>query len=161
LSTTLCSAHIVALTTAQAGALTTAQVAALMLDAFPFQKHGTLEAKVRTLSEDAFRRDNMTPGQGTAACYLSRIAFGKSTLKKMAPHARLLNTIWRESITKLPTDMGRPIAAMNASVAALKPGSNSSFCSNTFRKKLPMSGCGLDVNTSVSAGAAPMKSITA
>ena len=29
----------------------------LKLDAFPFQRHGTLEGSVRTISEDAFRRD--------------------------------------------------------------------------------------------------------
>ncbi|MES2741347.1 MAG: HlyD family type I secretion periplasmic adaptor subunit [Pseudomonadota bacterium] len=62
----------------------------LKLDAFPFQAHGALEAKVRTISEDAFRRDAAQAGQGTDAYYLSRIGFGKARLKKMSEHARLL-----------------------------------------------------------------------
>lgn len=62
----------------------------IKLDAFPFQKHGTLEAKVRTLSEDAFKRENALPGQGTDAYYVSRIDLGKAALKNMEPHARLL-----------------------------------------------------------------------
>lgn len=62
----------------------------IKLDAFPFQKHGTLEAKVRTLSEDAFKRENAVPGQGTDAYYVSRIDLGKGALKNMEPHARLL-----------------------------------------------------------------------
>ena len=59
------------------------------LDAFPFQRHGALEAKVRTISEDAFRRD-AAQGQGIDAFYLSRIALGSSRLKHMSVHARLL-----------------------------------------------------------------------
>jgi hemolysin D len=62
----------------------------IKLDAFPFQKHGTLDAKVRTLSEDAFKRENAVPGQGTDAYYVSRIDLGKGALKNMEPHARLL-----------------------------------------------------------------------
>jgi HlyD family secretion protein len=60
------------------------------LDAFPFQKHGTLDARVRTLSEDAFKRDTPNPGTGTDAYYVSRVDLGKSQLKNMDPHARLL-----------------------------------------------------------------------
>jgi HlyD family secretion protein len=60
------------------------------LDAFPFQKHGTLEAKVRTLSEDAFKRDTTNAASGTDAYYVSRIDLGASRLKNMDPHARLL-----------------------------------------------------------------------
>ncbi|MEC5163424.1 MULTISPECIES: HlyD family type I secretion periplasmic adaptor subunit [unclassified Janthinobacterium] len=62
----------------------------LKLDAFPFQKHGALDATVRTISEDAFRRDAANPGQGTDAYYQSRISFGQARLRKMAPQARLL-----------------------------------------------------------------------
>lgn len=61
----------------------------LKLDAFPYQEHGALDATVRTISEDAFRRESNT-GQGLDAYYLSRIAFGKARLKKMNEHARLL-----------------------------------------------------------------------
>ena len=62
----------------------------IKLDAFPFQKHGTLEAKVRTLSEDAFKRDTTNMATGTDAYYVSRIDLGASRLKNMDPHARLL-----------------------------------------------------------------------
>ena len=62
----------------------------IKLDAFPFQKHGTLDAKVRTLSEDAFRRDATNMETGTDAYYVSRIDLGASRLKNMDPHARLL-----------------------------------------------------------------------
>jgi HlyD family secretion protein len=62
----------------------------IKLDAFPFQKHGTLEAKVRTLSEDAFKRDTTNMATGTDAYYVSRIDLGASKLKNMDPHARLL-----------------------------------------------------------------------
>jgi HlyD family secretion protein len=62
----------------------------IKLDAFPFQKHGTLEAKVRTLSEDAFKRDTANMETGTDAYYVSRIDLGASRLKNMDPHARLL-----------------------------------------------------------------------
>jgi HlyD family secretion protein len=65
-------------------------VAHIKLDAFPFQKHGTLEAKVRTLSEDAFKRETPNPQTGTDAYYVSRIDLGNSQLKNMDPHARLL-----------------------------------------------------------------------
>jgi hemolysin D len=65
-------------------------VAHLKLDAFPFQKHGTLEAKVRTVSEDAFKRDTPSAETGTDAYYLSRIDLGKTPLNNMDPHARLL-----------------------------------------------------------------------
>jgi hemolysin D len=72
------------------GHVKTGDVAHVKLDAFPFQKHGTLEAKVRTLSEDAFKRDTPNPDTGTSAYYISRLDLGKDTLKNMDPHARLL-----------------------------------------------------------------------
>ena len=65
-------------------------VAHIKLDAFPFQKHGTLEAKVRTLSEDAFKRETTNADSGTDAYYVSRIDLGSAKLKNMDPHARLL-----------------------------------------------------------------------
>jgi HlyD family secretion protein len=59
------------------------------VDAFPYQKHGTLDAKVRTISEDAFRKD--TSGNPVAsAFYLSRIALASSTLTNMKEGSRLL-----------------------------------------------------------------------
>ena len=60
----------------------------LKLDAFPFQKHGALEAKIRTISEDAFRRDS-AGGQGLDAYYVTRVSFGNAQLKRMN-HSRML-----------------------------------------------------------------------
>lgn len=63
----------------------------LKLDAYPSQRHGTIDAKVRTISEDAFRRDSASPpGAGLDAYYLSRIAMGDARLRNMAEKARLL-----------------------------------------------------------------------
>jgi HlyD family secretion protein len=59
------------------------------LDAFPFQKHGTLDARVITISGDAFRRDATQAG-GSQSYYLSRLQLGKSTLKNLAESSRLL-----------------------------------------------------------------------
>ena len=64
-------------------------LAHVKIDAFPFQRHGALEAKVRTISEDAFRRES-AQGQGLDAYYLSRVGLGQARLKKMSPQARLL-----------------------------------------------------------------------
>lgn len=61
----------------------------LKLDAFPFQKHGVLEARVRTISGDAFRRDPSGRG-GADAYYLSRITLTGTQLKNMLDSARLL-----------------------------------------------------------------------
>ena len=62
----------------------------LKLDAFPFQKHGGLRGKVRTLSEDAFKRDGGAMGQGLDAYYLSRISLGSEALRNMSDKMRLL-----------------------------------------------------------------------
>lgn len=59
------------------------------LDAFPFQRHGDLAANVRTISEDAFRRE-AGQAQGLDAYYLSRIKLSSARLKKMSPQSRLL-----------------------------------------------------------------------
>jgi HlyD family secretion protein len=58
-------------------------------DAYPFQRHGTLDAQVRTISQDAFRRENV-PKSGTDAYYVSRISLMSDTLKNMAPSSRLM-----------------------------------------------------------------------
>jgi len=60
----------------------------IKIDAYPFQRHGALHAKVRTISEDAFRRESA--GSGIDAYYLSRIDLGDSQLKNMSAKARLL-----------------------------------------------------------------------
>lgn len=61
----------------------------IKLDAFPFQRHGDLPGTVRTVSEDAFRRDT-AQAQGLDAYYLSRITLGTHKLKNMKPQSRLL-----------------------------------------------------------------------
>ncbi len=59
------------------------------LDAYPFQRHGTLDAQVRTISQDAFRRDTATKS-GADAYYLSRVALHPAPLKNMKEGAQLL-----------------------------------------------------------------------
>ncbi len=59
------------------------------LDAYPFQKHGALDATVRTISGDAFRRD-ASARSGADAYYLSRITLTTKTLKNMIESARLM-----------------------------------------------------------------------
>lgn len=61
----------------------------LKLDAFPFQRHGTLDARVRTMSEDAFRRD-ASAKSGADAYYVSRMTLDKISLKNMNETSRLL-----------------------------------------------------------------------
>ncbi|MFC0167423.1 HlyD family type I secretion periplasmic adaptor subunit [Pseudoduganella danionis] len=62
----------------------------IKVDAFSFQQHGMLEGKVRTLSQDAFKRDTADKnGGGLDAYYLSRIPYTGS-LRKMPEGTRLL-----------------------------------------------------------------------
>ncbi|MGZ5052714.1 MAG: HlyD family type I secretion periplasmic adaptor subunit [Methylobacter sp.] len=61
----------------------------IKLDAYPFQRHGLLTGEVRTMSEDAFRRD-ADAGQSMDSYYKSRISLGDSRLKRMPEQARLL-----------------------------------------------------------------------
>ena len=65
-------------------------VAHLKLDAFPFQKHGALQGKLRTVSEDAFKRDTSAMGQGLDAYYLSKISLGSQSLRNVNDKMRLL-----------------------------------------------------------------------
>jgi len=58
------------------------------LDAYPFQQHGALDAKLRVISEDAFRRE--AAGSGMDAFYVSRVKLVSTRLKKMPEHAKLL-----------------------------------------------------------------------
>jgi hemolysin D len=61
----------------------------LKLDAFPFQRHGTMGGKIRTLSEDAFRKDNSGKSNGDVY-YAARITLDGTVLKNMTNGARLL-----------------------------------------------------------------------
>ena len=62
----------------------------LKFDAFPFQRHGMLDGTVRTVSEDAFRREVRDEGKGTEAYFMSRVAPGPNTLRNLPDKARLL-----------------------------------------------------------------------
>jgi hypothetical protein len=72
------------------GYIKTSDSTHLKLDAFPFQKHGALEGHIRTISEDAFRRDATGNSGGLDAYYLSRISFKGSALRNMNEKMRLL-----------------------------------------------------------------------
>lgn len=63
--------------------------AKIKIDAFPFQKHGTLEGTLRTVSQDAFRREAAS-GVGLDAYYGARVALGSAKLDSMPPNATLL-----------------------------------------------------------------------
>lgn len=58
-------------------------------DAYPFQRHGTLDATVRTISQDAFRRETAQKS-GTDAYYVSRVSLKHDLLKNMTPSSRLM-----------------------------------------------------------------------
>ena len=72
------------------GYIKTSDFTHLKLDAFPFQKHGALDGRIRTISEDAFRRDAAGNSGGLDAYYLSRISFSGSKLRNMNEKMRLL-----------------------------------------------------------------------
>lgn len=73
---------------ADVGYVKTGDPVHIKVDTFPFQRHGSLKGEVRTISEDAFRRDSS--GQGVDAYYMSRIKYGDSSLRQMPEKARLL-----------------------------------------------------------------------
>ena len=62
----------------------------IKFDAFPFQRHGTIAGTVRTVSEDAFRREARDEGKGTEAFFLGRAELGAVTLRNLPDKARLL-----------------------------------------------------------------------
>ena len=59
------------------------------IDAFPFQKHGTISGRLRTISQDAFRRDP-SAAAGSDAYYGGRLALGRLRLDNMPEQASLL-----------------------------------------------------------------------
>jgi hemolysin D len=63
--------------------------ASIKIDAYPFQKHGTLEGSLRTISQDAFRRDGATGGS-LDAYYGAKISLGSATLEGLPANATLL-----------------------------------------------------------------------
>lgn len=64
-------------------------LANVKIDAYPFQKHGTIDSTLRTLSQDAFRRDANAPA-GMDAYYGGRITLGTAKLQDMPANAVLL-----------------------------------------------------------------------
>jgi HlyD family secretion protein len=72
------------------GYIKTGDSAHLKLDAFPFQKHGALQGKVRTLSEDAFKREAGLNPNASSAYYMSRITLGTEILRNLPDKTRLL-----------------------------------------------------------------------
>jgi len=60
----------------------------IKLDAFPFQMHGMLEGEIRTISEDAFRRE--TQGGGVDGYYSARLRMKTTKLDRLPEKARLL-----------------------------------------------------------------------
>jgi len=71
------------------GYIKTGSKAHLKLDAFPFQRPGMLVGSVRTVSEDAFKRDN-SGKSGLDAYYVARIRLDSTALTNMIDSARLL-----------------------------------------------------------------------
>lgn len=61
----------------------------LKIDAFPFQRHGTLKGRIRTISQDAYKREGMAAGSASAY-YLARISIENPKLDNMRPDSRLL-----------------------------------------------------------------------
>lgn len=61
----------------------------LKIDAYPFQKHGTLNGQLRTVSQDAFRRESNSTAVSDAF-YSARIAFSSAHLEAMPPGSALL-----------------------------------------------------------------------
>lgn len=74
---------------ADVGQIKTGHAAKVKIDAFPFQRHGTLDATVRTLSQDAFRRDPNSKGDNDSY-YSSRITLTATDLHNMKGGASLL-----------------------------------------------------------------------
>ena len=71
------------------GYITKGLPAHLKLDAYPFQRHGMLESKVQTVSEDAFKRDPAAK-VSSDAYYLARLTLEATELKNMIDGSRLL-----------------------------------------------------------------------
>jgi len=62
----------------------------IKVDAYTFMKHGMLEGKVRTVSQDSFKRDTADKnGGGLDTYYVSRIPYS-GELKKLQPGAQLI-----------------------------------------------------------------------
>ena len=72
------------------GHLTVGDLARIKFDAFPFQKHGTVEGKVISISENSFARQTGAAEQGGPAYYRVRIALGDNQLRQLPETFRML-----------------------------------------------------------------------
>lgn len=73
---------------ADVGDLRVGDIARIKLDTYPFQKHGTLDGKLDTVSADAFARQ--ANGQDVGAYYLARVNITSRNLNNMTSPAYLL-----------------------------------------------------------------------
>ena len=69
------------------GYIKTGSTTSVKVDAYPFQKHGTMEGILRIVSQDAFRRDQTA---GADAYYGGRISLGRMHLDDLPAGAKLL-----------------------------------------------------------------------
>lgn len=73
------------------GYLRVGDSARIKLDAFSFQKHGTLKARVRSISEDVFQpRGPSAEGEPAGVYYLARFAIDEPRLKGVPKDFRLI-----------------------------------------------------------------------
>ncbi|MBF0273127.1 MAG: HlyD family type I secretion periplasmic adaptor subunit [Magnetococcales bacterium] len=72
------------------GLLRVGDPAKIKLDAFPFQKHGTLDATLRTFSQDAFSRSQQVAVVKGESFYMGRLETGPMTLTQVAADTHLL-----------------------------------------------------------------------
>lgn len=63
------------------------QQARIKIDAFPFQRHGTLQGAVRTVTEDSFQKDERL---GANVVYRARLRFETTTLRHAPENFRLI-----------------------------------------------------------------------
>ncbi|WP_024513438.1 HlyD family type I secretion periplasmic adaptor subunit [Bradyrhizobium sp. ARR65] len=71
------------------GQVKTASLTKVKLEAWPFQKHGTLEGEVRTLSEDVFSPDPKKDAEARPH-YKARIKLTSAELRNVPDHFRLI-----------------------------------------------------------------------
>lgn len=71
------------------GYIKVGQPVRVKLDAYPFQKHGMIEAKITSISQDAFQK-NAGSQTATDIYYLTKLSLDTSTLKNMNGKSPLL-----------------------------------------------------------------------
>lgn len=62
----------------------------IKFDAYPFQRHGTIEGKLRTVSEDSFQRERGAAIGRSDLFYLGRVKVGQMKLKRVPAETRLV-----------------------------------------------------------------------